>query len=509
MSPRIVFLAVLLAGCGAKEDDRGATLRADVVGRETSDAGAPRRAIVAASQIGLTSFDGAGQVVPGLASSWRIADNGLSVIFRLRPRAWPDGKPVTGSDVVASFRRAAQPGSRNALRSLLLGFENGPEVLSGAKPTSVLGVGAPVDNVVEVRLDGAMPHLLAMLAEPEFAVTRPGVRPPPLGPFRVADSDKVPIMLTRNTATVPNPKVTLAAIALTPVDDPGAAVARFARDRTDLVVGNGLAGFGDARLMASSNALRVEPAWAVYGYLANTAQGPLADVRVRRALSMAIDRDDLGSRLFGVALPAVLGLVPPLPSERVPALPDWAISAPAARLDLARQLLAAAGYSPAAPLTVTISLPDAREHAMVATEIAADWARIGVRTQTIARPAALHAQVVARGDYELALIERSGIDSPFAFVLPYTCAAKSAGYCNPAADALVENAAATPDPIAQAATLGLAEAAMVADAPFIPLFAPVRWALVARRVTGWSSNAAGHHPLALLGIEGGRAASTR
>ncbi|QYE35101.1 hypothetical protein KZX46_20690 [Polymorphobacter sp. PAMC 29334] len=507
MSPRIVFLALLLAGCGAKDGDPGATLRADIVGHETSDTGAPRRAIVAATQVGLTSFDGAGQVVPGLASSWRIADNGLSVIFRLRPRAWPDGKPVTATDVVASFRRAAQPGSHNALRPLLLGFENGAEVLSGAKPVSALGVGAPVDNVVEVRLAGAMPYLLALLAEPEFAVTRPGVRPPPLGPFRIVDSDKVPVMLARNPAAVPNPKVTLAGIALTPAEDPGTAIARFARDRTDLVIGHGLAGFGDARLLAASNALHVEPSWAVYGYLANTTHGPLADVRVRRALSMAIDRDDLGSRLFGVALPPVLGLVPSLPSERVPALPDWAISAPAARLDLARQLLAAAGFSATAPLTVTISLPDAREHTMVATEIAADWARIGVRTQTVTRPDTLHAQAIARGDYELALVERSGIDSPLAFLLPYTCAAKTAGYCNPAADTIVESAAATADPTAQAAALGLVEVAMIAHTPFIPLFAPVRWTLVARRVTGWTNNAAGHHPLALLGIEGGRSES--
>nr|WP_295664380.1 ABC transporter substrate-binding protein [Polymorphobacter sp.] len=503
MVPRIVLIALLLAGCGAKDDDRGATLRADVVGQQASETGAPRRVIAAATQVGLTGFDGAGQVVPGLASSWRIADNGLSVIFRLRTRTWPDGKPVTASDVVASFRRAAQPGSRNPLRELLIGFENGAAVLSGARPASALGVGAPVDNVVEVRLAGAMPHLLALLAEPEFAVTRPGIRPPPLGPFRVGDSATVPIMLTRNPAWTPSPKVTLAAIALNPVEDPGIAVARFARDRTDIVLGHGLAGFGDARLLAASNALHVEPAWAVYGYLANTARGPLADARVRRALSMAIDRDDLGSRLFGVALPPVLGLVPPLPSERVPMLPDWAIATPAARLDLARQLLAAAGFSAATPLTVTISLPVAREHAMVATEIAADWERIGVTTRTITRPDALQAQVIARGDYELALVERSGVDSPMAFVLPFTCAAKLAGYCNPAADALVNSAATTSDPVAQAATLSLAEAAMIADAPFIPLFAPVRWTLVAHRVTGWTSNAAGHHPLALLGIEGG------
>lgn len=506
MSLRAAFLALFLAGCGSGVGDQGATLRADIVG-SASD-GYAARAITAASQIGLTSFDGTGQVVPGLASSWRIADNGLSVIFRLRPRTWPDGRPVTASDVVAAFRRAALVSSRNPLRPLLQGVENGPEVIAGAKPISALGIGAPVENVVEIRLAGSMQSLLALLAEPEFAVTRPGPRSPPLGPFRVADVTRLPIALTRNPAAPAVPAVTLAGIALTPVDDPGAAIARFARDRTDIVTGHGLAGFGDARLLAASNALRVEPSWGVYGYLANTTQGPLADARVRRALAMAIDRDDLGSRLFGVALPPVLGLVPPIPSQRIPVLPDWAINAPAARLELARQLLAAAGFSAATPLTVTISLPDAREHALVAAEIAADWSRIGVKTLTIARAEAQHAHAIIRGDFQLALVEReSGLDTPLAFLLPFTCAARSGGYCNAGADALIAGAAATADPAAQATTLGLAEAAMVADTPLIPLFAPVRWALVARRVSGWSSNAAGHHPLALLGIKPGQGAT--
>jgi oligopeptide transport system substrate-binding protein len=502
MSLRVASIALLLVGCTPGAGDHGATLHADIVGGESSE-GEMQRAIAGASRLGLTSFDGAGQVVPGLASSWRIADDGLSVIFRLRPRVWPDGKPVTASDVVASFRRAAQVGSRNPLRLLLLGIENGGAVVAGAMPPLALGIGAPVDNVVEFRLAGSMPSLLALLAEPEFSVTRPGVKFA-LGPFRVADPMKTPNALTRNPGAAASPAVTLAGIALTPVDDPGVAIARFARDRTDVVLGHGLAGFGDARLLAASNALRVEPSWGVYGYLANTAQGPLADARVRRALAMAIDRDDLGSRLFGVALPPVLGLVPQLPSQRIPVLPDWAINAPAARLELARQLLAAAGFTATTPLTVTISLPEAREHALVAAEVAANWTRIGVATLTIARPDALHAQAIARGDYQLALVEReSGLDTPLAFLLPFTCAAKSGGYCNAGADALIAGAAATADPAAQATTLGLAEAAMVADTPLIPLFAPIRWALVARRVSGWSSNAAGQHPLALLGINKG------
>ncbi|MBV8970838.1 MAG: hypothetical protein JO290_00945 [Sphingomonadaceae bacterium] len=488
----VLAVALLVAACGGHGGEGGATLTVDLV--TAPGDGAVERSVTAATGLGLVAFNARGEVVPGLASSWRVIGDNRSIIFRLRPHGGAGGKPVTAAEVVASFRRAAAPGSRNPARALLAALDHGSEVLRGALPPAALGIDAPVDSVVEVRGGGAMPGLLPLLAQPDFAVVLPGPKPPALGPFRVATTK--PLVLERNPAALPG-ATSLGRIAIEPQDDPGPAIARFVRGRTDLVVASGLAGFDDARLLATSNALRVEPAWGVYGYLIHPA-GPLADARVRRALAMAVDRDDLGSRLFGVALAPVLGLVPPLPSEPAPALPDWAAQAPAARLDLARQLLAAAGFDAAHPLTVTISLPDAREHANVAAEVASDWARIGVRAQTVIRAPAAHAAAIARGDYELALIERTApLDSALPFLTPFAC---SRAYCNPGADALVAAARTAADPASAATALAAAEAAMVADTPMIALFAPVRWALVAPRVTGWVPNAAGQHPLALLGI---------
>lgn len=494
-------VALVLGGCGGERSDPAAMLRVDLVTAPGS--GDLDRTIAAATQVGLVGFDGRGEVVPALASSWRVAGDGRSVIFRLRPRVWPDGRPVTAADVVAAFRRLAA--GRGRARPLLAALANGPAVLRGDLPPSALGIDAPTESVVEVRAAGALPGLLALLAQPDLAVVAAGPRPPALGPLRVADASRRPIVLTRNPAALPG-ATRLGGIALTPADDPGAAIARFAHDRTDIVVGGGLAGFDDARLLAASNALRVEPAWGVYGYLVH-AGGPLADPRVRRALAMAVDRDDLGSRLFGVALAPVLGLVPALPGEPAPALPDWALQAPAARLDLARALLAAAGFDAGHPLTVTISLPDAREHAAIAAEAAADWARIGVATATVVRSPAAHALAVARGTFELAVVERTApLDSALPFLTPFACGGGS--YCNPSADALVAAARTAADAGAAATALGAAEAALVADTPLIALFAPVRWALVAPRVRGWTANAAGQHPLALLAVSGRGGAST-
>ena len=509
---RAAVVLLALAGCQPAADGTpGATLRVAV-------AGSPRPFVLQATQLGLTAFDGAGRVVPGLASSWRISNNGRSIIFRLRDAHWADGRKVTAADAVTVFRRIAAPASTNHLKPYLYGIENAAAVASGAAPPTALGIEAPIDNVVEIRLAAPVPELLAVLALPDAAIVRAGVRAgavvPPLGPFALAappaaapvaavDASATTVELVRNPKYHAAASVGLGKIDLLTVADPGVAVARFARDRLDVVTGNGLAGLSEARLLGPQ-VLHVEPSWGVYGYLANVRGGPTADPRVRRALAMAIRRDDLGQRLFGVgAMTPALGLLPPgLPSAPVGALPDWAMLEPAARADVARQLLTGAGYMEGKQLTVTVTLPPGREHAAVLASVAADWATIGVRTLTRELDPTDLAAAVKRGDFELVLSERSAaVDAPAFFLAPFRCGGM-AGYCNPAADAAL--AAPLTDPAARAAAVNTAEAAILADTPLIGLFVPVRWSLVQPRVTGWTDNAAGQHPLARLGIRPGR-----
>src|SRR3546814_6487250 len=60
--------------------------------------------IAGAVSRGLVKLDGNGQVVPDMATSWRVSDDGRSIIFRLREAEWTDGRDVTGQDFVRMFR---------------------------------------------------------------------------------------------------------------------------------------------------------------------------------------------------------------------------------------------------------------------------------------------------------------------------------------------------------------------------------------------------------------------
>ena len=496
-----------LAGCGNRGTEPTAVLRADVVG-SFAELGSPSRAaLTQATQLGLVQFDGAGQIVPGLAASWRVVDGGRSIIFRLRPAKWSDGRALKARDVVAVFQRIMLPGSRNALKPLLAGIDHAAAVAAGRAPVGLLGVSAPLEMVVEIRLSSPDAGLLQLLALPDAAIVRGGTKPPSIGPFAVADASARPVLLTRNARYFRADATRLGGVALTAAPDAAAAVARFAHGETDLVAGDGIAGLGEATTVAAPSALRIEPTWGVYGYQANLAKGPLADPRVRRALAMTVDRAGLLARLFRIPLMAPLvSLVPPDASSGVgaPAVPDWtALDAPA-RTALATQLLGAAGFGAATPLRLTISLLPGYEHRRVAAAVARDWAGLGVIVDMVERAPDAQRRAVARGDYDLAVVEHvAPTPNALFFLRPFTCAGNGGGtgsYCNPGADALIDGARTMADEDARAEALAHAEAAMLADTPMIPLFVPVRWALVARGVQGWTANQSGQHPLAALDI---------
>jgi len=509
LRPSLAGVLLALAACNGANDDKapGATLKIDVIGEFDPAAsrtviGGPRDVLMDATQVGLVDFDAAGRVVPGLATSWRVSDDGLSYIFRLRDAQWEDDRALTAGDVVAVLRRIVAPDSQHPLKPVLRRIENAPDVMAGKKPPKALAVLDPLPNIVEIRLSSPQPQFLQMLAHSSMAIIRRGPFPPANGAFRVEDSAARPFILRHKGAYFDAGAVALARVELTPTPEAVEAVGRFRRGAADVVTGGTIAGLDEARTVPVPQALRIEPSYGVYGYLTNSRKEPLKDVRVRRALSIAIDRPAIVGRFDLPAVRPVFGLVPPnLPSYGDPPAPPW-ISLPAeGRQAEARALLAEAGFTADQPLQVEISLPAAREHAAIAEAVSRDWAAIGVKTRLVTRAAVAHAKALAAGDYQLALIERlSPVDSGYFFLTPFRCTGKPGSYCNREADRLLDATTTMADLDSRRRTLQTAEALIAADQPAIMLFVPPRWSLVHPRVSGWAENINGAHPLSRLDV---------
>src|SRR5436190_5355098 len=106
---------------------------------------------------GLVRFDASGDIVAGLAERWNVSDDGLSYIFRIASRNWPDGSKITAQQVARILKRQLADRSRNSLKDSVGAIDD---------------IVAMTDRVIEIRLLAPRPNLLALLAQPEFCILR-------------------------------------------------------------------------------------------------------------------------------------------------------------------------------------------------------------------------------------------------------------------------------------------------------------------------------------------------
>jgi ABC-type transport system substrate-binding protein len=490
--PRLLLLlpALLITGCRGGEAEEQ-PLQVDAVGER-----AARMLVSDAISEGLTARDAAGRVVPGLAQSWRVSDDGLSIVFRLRTASFVGGKPVTAADAVASVERARAGRAGPMVRDLLSG---------------VTAVSAPLPDVVEIRLSTPQPEILELLATPALAVRRSGTRET-AGPFLIGtapESAQAPAEEPKPTHLVRNPDFhAAAAVALEAADiravEAEAAIRRFNRGATDLVVGGGLDGLGTARVTAKREALLLEQPRAALLLLVNLRRPPLGDQRIRRALMLGVDRTSLGQRVFGSqAARAVPGLSPANIAGYTPPEAAWAGQPFVGRQEDARRLLAEAGIdSLAKPLTLTVAIGTSDAEARLLELVARDYAALGITLRLERRDPADHRRAIATGAFDLALIRReTPIDSPIPFLTPFQCSRNRHGVCMPEADRLLADSWKAPTRGERLAALAAAERLWAEDGAAIGLVQPLGWSLVSRRVTGFAANPSGSHSLSHLAIQ--------
>lgn len=470
------FTALVLAACSSAPP--GGTLAVAVAG-DGAPAAARAEALAAeASEATLITRGPAGELAPGLATSWRFLDQGSDLILRLAPVRWPAaggdgrnrGRELAARDVVASLARTPRR-HRPALQAAGLAGRGTAR--------------APIARVVELAPRPATPHLLDWLAEPALAVRDRRGRPFP-GPYAARRADGGWQLDRRSDLTQPAARPASIRITAQPVE---ASIAHFAAGRVQLVLGAGLAGLGAARASGQGRAVRVEAVYGVIGLAIDTG-GPLADPRLRQALLLAADGAPLANRVALAALVPQNRLWPDLPP------PGDARARPAAeRRAQAARLLADAGFGPGRPLRLALLVP-----------AAADWRQLAETLATSLSPMGIDIAIVRAGTasarHDIALVEQAApVPDVLAHLALWRCG--KARPCSAAADRQLAAArAAGSDAGRRLAMAAAAEELLMADPAFVPLLRPVRWALVANRLGGFQPNPLGRHPLGRIAPEG-------
>jgi peptide/nickel transport system substrate-binding protein len=413
---------------------------------------------------GLVRFDANGEIEPALAQSWIVSDDGRRYTFRIRRIEWAGaGARVTAEQVASRLRAAISRASRNRLKPALGAIQD---------------VVAMTDEVLEISLVGPRPNLLQLLAQPELAIilNRRGT-----GPYQLESASEGLVRLTlprrdEEEADPATPDLLLRG------ESAAMAVARFADDRSDLVLGGTIGDLALARAAGlPGNRLSFDPGRGLFGLVFTSTEGVAGDAAIRRALSMAIDRQGLIEALGAPGLEPGLSLVPPGTEELPrPARPDWAsASLPMRREAAARAVAALEGDPP----RLRVAMPDGPGYRILFAHLRRDWRRIGVETVRVAPGAAA----------DLRLIDEVAPAVLAAWYLRhFTCEASR--ICNPDADAALQAARSAPTLAERQLELRKADMVMTALTPYIPLTAPVRWSLVSRRLTGFRPNMFDRHP---------------
>lgn len=496
----LLLPALLLAACRPGESEEP-PLAVDAVGDAAS-----RAVIAEAVSAGLTGRDAQGQLVPGLAQSWRVSDDGLSIVFRLRPATFVGGRDVTAADAVATIRRARTGQAGPTARDLLAGITE---------------VNAPLEDVVELRLSTPQPEMLEILALPQLGIRSrqqqgKGGRATAgaflAGPEPINESGEraqaLPptepgaTRLTRNPEYFGVENVAIRAATIRP-RTAEQAIQRFNRGESVVVLGGGLEGLGSARVTVRRDELLLEQPRAALLLLLNYRREPLGEKGVRRALQLAVNRQSLGQTFFGTqSATAVRSLSPANVAGYTPPVPDWAHLPFVARQEQARRLLAEAGVDPLVKrLTLTVAITDSPAETRLLEAVAGDLNAIGIDLKLARRDEQAHRRAIAEGDFDLALVRRdSPVDSPLPFLLPNLCKRNRLGICLPEADKLVADSWKAPSRSARLAALAEAERIWAEDGVAIGLVQPLGWSLVSRRVEGFAPNPSGSHAIRHLSI---------
>jgi oligopeptide transport system substrate-binding protein len=445
---------------------------------------------------GLTRMGPDGKAESGLAFAPSVSANGLIWTYQLKPKLqFSDGVAITAATFEHVFARLRDEKTASPTLSLFDAIE------------SVRALGT--DRVV-VRLRTPFPALPELLAHPaiaalplhrtDWAAERPLVTS---GPYQLTDwmlGDR--IRLSRNPNWHDGAPPT-AKIEWKPIGDSLTAMRLFLAGGADT-----LSEFPSARFqMLKKNqpeALHVAPYRGAYYFAFNTRKPPFDDARVRRALSMAVERDWIAGPLLGIGTQPAWGIVPPGIGSLTSYKPDWAGLPRTKRLARALALLRAAGFGPDKPLEFEIRFNSDVDHRRISVALAEMWKPLGVNAMLLNSEASLHFASLKRGDFALA---RSGwigdMNAPENFLAVHHSkggAINYSGYANPAYDEALDAAIRLPDPLARAAAMRQAETIIMVDAPVLPIYFYVSKSLVSPRIEGWQVNLANIHPSRTLRV---------
>jgi len=461
---------------------------------------------------GLVCLDDNLEPAPDIAQSWQVSDNGKTYTFHLRHDAkFHNGREVKAEDFKYSWERACNPDTHSLTADTYLGDIVGVREILAGKTKEISGVRVIDDYTLEVTIDAPKSYFLSKLTYPTaFVVDRANVesgnewwqQPNGTGPFKLRQWDEESLLvLEKNDLYYGDlAKVNFVTFQLWG----GVPMNMYETGETD-VTGVSINYIDKVTDKAGLfyKELQVVPELSLHYIGFNFSKPPFDDINIRRAFSLAIDKDKLASLVFSDMVQPADGILPPgLPGFNKDLL-DLGYD-----VNKAKELIKASKYgdvSELPPITITtIGWGGLISQGLEA--IISEWRNnlgVEVKVRQLEPERFLyHLRQEKNEMFYAGWIADYPHPQDFLDVLFQSGAENNYGeYSNPEIDALLEMAGVEPNSNLSLALYQQAEQKLVEDAACLPLWFGKNYILVKPYVSGYNLSPQGIVMLNSVSIE--------
>ena len=442
---------------------------------------------------GLLRLDFNDKPEPACAESWEVSDDGLTWTFHLRENLkWSDGEKLTAQHFKDGFMRAIDPETGSPYAIYTYFIKNAKAFYDGKAKREDVGLSAPDERTLIIQLEYHNPLMLEYMAFNLFVPARMDIvsenprgwaaRPETCvcnGAFMLESwrhGEGGEMILVKNPHYWDADKVKAERLRFVFIHDDSTAYAAFRAGRIDYM--NGAPNQMLPMLLKTGTAKSI-PVLNTSFFDFNITHKPLDDVRVRKALNLAIDRRTITDKLLLAGQTPATGLI----CGSIPGTTDsedfrtegGAFLPERADADEARRLLAEAGYLDGKGFPeITLKYPSSPEGKRFAEVLQGMWKQVlGVEIELLNEEWKVFIDTRTKKEYDIAwagwvfdFVDAMGIMELFTSTSPqnYT------GYSNPKFDEAVSNAAYERDRVKRINYLHEAEKIFMEDMPILPVY---------------------------------------
>ena len=450
---------------------------------------------------------------PGVAAQWTVSDDGHVYTFMLRPNAhWSNGDPVTAADFVYSFNRILSPRRGAPYAYMLFCLKNAESFFKG-EVTNFADVGAEAtdQHTLTLQLENPVPYFLSLLNHYSWFP----VHPPTIeafggmdaigsswthaenfvgnGPFTLEQWEPNQLIVVKKSNTYwDHETVALNEIHFHPIGNHNIEERSFRAGQLHITGKIPIDRIQHYQQKAPE-LIRLDPYLGCYYYHFNVTRPPLDDVKLRRALAMAVDRERIAKFVSKGGESPAFCFTPP----------DTAGYTARARLpydlEKARSLLTEAGYPNGEGMPkIQLLYNTSDDHARYAQVIQQMWKEgLGVEIELVNMEWKVYLAATQAKQYDVARAGWIGdYEDPATFLDMWVTDGGNnrTGWSNREYDSLIETAAVTMDTHDRHELFQQAETILLQEAPIMPIYFYKRKMLIQPSVRGWYPTILDHHP---------------